>query len=334
MEYNKQDRILEIFFRAFKGEALNVRRLAKEYGVSLKTVGRDIKDLRAFLANHRELAGYAELRYFYREKCYRLGMDDFLTDRELFALLEVMIGARAFSKEELLILVGKLQRFVTPEDRPKLKELVRNELYHYAEVKHDCESVQETLWELVGCITDRREITIEYYRMDRDFKTYRILPVAIMFSEYYFYLIAFPVRKKDGTEKTPDIPIYFRVDRVKHLVRHRVAWNKEDVPDCDEGLLRRRSLFMWSGKLRTIRFEFSGPSVQAVLDRIPTARIIERNGGTYTLEAEVYGDGIKMWLLSQGGWVKVTAPGEFVDEMIREIGKMADRYQKAAQSGV
>ena len=75
---------------------------------------------------------------------------------------------------------------------------------------------------------------------------------------------------------------------------------------------------MWPGKLRTIRFEFSGPSVQAVLDKLPTAKIIERSGGKYTLEAEVYGDGIKMWLLSQGGWVKVTAPAEFVEEMKKE----------------
>ena len=72
-------------------------------------------------------------------------MDEFLTNRELFALIKVIIGSRAFSKEELLILTDKLKRFTTAEDRPKLNELIRKELYHYAEVKHDCESVQETL---------------------------------------------------------------------------------------------------------------------------------------------------------------------------------------------
>lgn len=83
---------------------------------------------------------------------------------------------------------------------------------------------------------------------------------------------------------------------------------------------------MWPGKLRKIRFEFTGPSIQAVLDKIPTARVIERSDGKYLVEAEVYGDGIKMWLLSQGSWVKVIAPDGFVSEMRSEIEKMMHYY--------
>ena len=83
---------------------------------------------------------------------------------------------------------------------------------------------------------------------------------------------------------------------------------------------------MWPGKERTIRFEFSGPSVQAVLDKLPTARVIDRSGGTYLLEAEVYGDGIKMWLLSQGAWVKVDGPEEFVGKIREEIHKLQIIY--------
>ena len=85
---------------------------------------------------------------------------------------------------------------------------------------------------------------------------------------------------------------------------------------------------MWPGKLQTIRFEFNGPSVQAVLDKLPTARIIERMGGRkYLIEAEVYGDGIKMWLLSQGAWVKVLAPANFVEEIKKEIQVMNAQYK-------
>ena len=324
MDNTKQGRLLEIFFRSLRGEDLSVKKLAAEYGVSTKSVSRDIGDLKAFLADHRELAGNTELEYSSQEKCYRLYMDEFLTNKELFALVEVMIGARAFSKEELLTLTGKLKKFTTTEDRPKLNELIRKELYHYAEVKHDCESVQETLWKLVGCIAEKREITIEYYRMDRACKTHRIRPASVMFTDYYFYLIAFLA----GEDEERDKPLYFRADRIKRIVEHRGTRNEEETPEFDEGLLRKRSLFMWPGKLRTIRFEFSGPSVQAVLDKLPTAKIIERSGGKYTLEAEVYGDGIKMWLLSQGSWVKVTAPDEFAEEMKKEIAAMSALYEQ------
>ena len=101
----------------------------------------------------------------------------------------------------------------------------------------------------------------------------------------------------------------------------------KEIPNFDEGLLRKRSLFMWPGKLRTIRFEFSGPSVQAVLDKLPTAKIVERNGRTYTIEADVYGDGIKMWILSQGDWVKVVSPREFVDELKTNILEILSKYK-------
>ena len=115
--------------------------------------------------------------------------------------------------------------------------------------------------------------------------------------------------------------------RIKQITVHRKKFSFRDIPSFDEGLLRQQSLFMWPGKLRTIRFEFSGPSVQAVLDKLPTAKIIDRSSsGAYLIEAEVYGDGIKMWLLSQGAWVKVVAPQNLVDEIKEEIQRIAERY--------
>ena len=141
-----------------------------------------------------------------------------------------------------------------------------------------------------------------------------------MFSDYYFYLIAFP------TDGDISKPLYFRIDRIKNITVHRKDFAADNLSEFDEGLLQQRSLLMWPGKLRTIRFEFTGPSVQAVLDKLPTAKIIDRDGGKYLIEAEVYGDGIKMWLLSQGAWVKVVAPEEFVEEMKEEVKNMEELY--------
>lgn len=321
MENTKQYRILEIFFRALRGEDISVQKLADEYCVSTKSISRNIADLKAFLADNRELVGNTEFEYSHKDKCYRLYMDEFLSSKELFALVEVMIGARAFSRDELLILVDKLKRFTTGEDKPKLNELIRKELYHYPEVKHDCESVQDRLWQIINCITEKKEISIEYYRMDRKWVTHRLRPASVMFTDYYFYLIAFM------SEGKTDKPYYFRLDRIKNITEHRKKFSTDDIPDFDEGLLRKRSLFMWPGELRTIRFEFSGPSVQAVLDKLPTAKIIERLGNNkYLIEAETYGDGIKMWLLSQGTWVKVVAPESFVSEIKNDIEEMMQLY--------
>jgi hypothetical protein len=61
---------------------------------------------------------------------------------------------------------------------------------------------------------------------------------------------------------------------------------------------------MYSGELQRVTFEFSGPSLEAILDRLPTAEIISEKDGVYKIRTEVYGKGIQMWLRSQGDWIK------------------------------
>ena len=62
---------------------------------------------------------------------------------------------------------------------------------------------------------------------------------------------------------------------------------------------------MYAGELRRVTFDYSGTSVEAVLDRLPTAEILSEKDGVYRITAEVYGNGIDMWLRSQGEVVKV-----------------------------
>ena len=85
---------------------------------------------------------------------------------------------------------------------------------------------------------------------------------------------------------------------------------------------------MFPGDNVRITFEFSGLSLQAVLDRLPTAKVIEQNGTKSVITAEVnYGRGIIMYLLSQGSWVKVLEPKPLVEDMLAEIEAMREKYE-------
>lgn len=53
----KENRMLEIFFRAMKVENISVKSLAQEYGVSNKSILRDISEIKNFLYENRELVG-------------------------------------------------------------------------------------------------------------------------------------------------------------------------------------------------------------------------------------------------------------------------------------
>ena len=73
----------------------------------------------------------------------------------------------------------------------------------------------------------------------------------------------------------------------------------------EEGEFRKRVQFMYGGKLRKLKFLYKGFSIEAILDRLPTAVATENGDGTYTVEAEVFGDGVDMWLKGQGENVEV-----------------------------
>lgn len=322
MECEKSNRMLEIFFRALRGEKIFLKKLAEEYNVSTKSISRDINSIQNFLAEHRELMQNAELTYSHKERAYILNSDEFLKNKELFALVKIILGSRALNKEEILTLITKLKKFTTIQDRKTLENLIRKEIYHYHEVKSDCKSVIDNVWKIVQAIEEKRTISITYYKMNRDEVKHKIKPVSVLFSEYYFYLIAY--KADDMSYK----PIYFRIDRISSITEHREKFELEKKYDFDEGNLREKNQFMFPGDTVKIRFEFSGLSLQAILDRLPTAKVVEKNGNTSIIEAEVnHGRGIIMYLLSQGSWVKVLSPQSLADEIKEELNKMISYYE-------
>ena len=91
------------------------------------------------------------------------------------------------------------------------------------------------MWQLISCITEQKEITVEYYRMDRKWVTHRLRPAAVMFTDFYFYLIAFKV------EGEADHPFYFRVDRISILPSTEHGWRKTRRIPLTRGCCGRRA---------------------------------------------------------------------------------------------
>lgn len=317
----KKDRELDIFYRLMIGSGVSVKELAAEYEVSAKSISRDISEIKSFLADHRELLSNAEVRFSSADKRYYLELPQFLGSSELFSIVKILIGSRAFSKSKTLEIIGKLKHFTIHRDRQTINNLISKEIYHFNEVRHDCRDVVENLWSLTACIEQHNEISISYYKMNRDYVERRVRPLAITFSEYYFYLIAY----QECSLSTWEIR-YYRVDRIVNIIKHRVKFEVSNKSAFDEGDLMNKIQLMFPGKGRHIKFEFSGPSVQAILDKLPTAKVVDLKEGKSIVEADVYGKGINMFLLSQGSWVKVLEPKELVEEMKDEIGKMWSRY--------
>lgn len=295
---NKGQRLLGIFDRLSRGELISKEVLAREYGVTEKSIQRDIDDIRSYLAGDRD-EGAADICYDRQAKGYRLVEEESrcLTRKEILAMAKILLESRAFAKEELHTILDKLIEACPREGRKVVEDMIRNETFCYVPPRHG-KKLLDALWDISLFIKNREIIRFSYKRQDGAEKEHTAKPVALLFSEFYFYLVAY---KEEETE----FPTIFRVDRIGTMEKTE---NHFQVPYQDrfkDGKFRKRVQFMYPGVLRRVTFTYSGPSVEAVLDRLPTARILSHKDGIYTLTAEAYGKGLDMWLGSQEKWVKV-----------------------------
>ena len=83
---------------------------------------------------------------------------------------------------------------------------------------------------------------------------------------------------------------------------------------------------MYPGKLMNLQLKYYGNNPEPILDRLPTAKIVNQKAGETVIEAEVYGKGIVMWLLSQGSNIEVIKPDTLRQEMKQKLLEMLERY--------
>lgn len=309
---DKIGRVLQIYAKLSDGYVVNKAEEAQRYGVNEKSIQRDIDAIRNFLDIDSERTGVANsVIYDRKEKGYRFETlyKIRLKNSGVLALCKILLDSRAFTKNEMIEMLDKLITCCVPKSNQNLvKNLIINEEFHYVEPRHKSRFI-EKMWEIGQAVWETRYIEMDYLRTkDKTVVHRKVKPVAIMFSEYYFYLTAFiddEEVRKDFDVLNDSFPTIYRIDRIKSL---KVLDERFHIPygsRFEEGEFRKRIQFMFGGKLRKVKFEYTGYSVEAVLDRLPTAKIISEEDGKYVIQAEVFGDGIDMWLRSQGDRIKV-----------------------------
>lgn len=298
----KNQRVLDIYLRLLNNREVNRKKLALEYQVSERSIHRDISDLRNFLISTNNSA---EIIYDDKSNSYVLVNEDNqkLNNSEILAVCKILLDSRAFLKDEMITIINKLMRQCIPiENYTKVSKLVENEKFHYMELCHK-KSFINNIWEIGEAVQNQLKIEVEYKRMDKKVVKRVIQPVGIMFSEYYFYLLGHIDnidKEKYFANKDDIFPTIYRFDRIesyKILDEHFPIIYKNRF---EEGEFRKRVQFMTGGRLKKITFKYSGTSLEAVLDKIPTAQILEQNDKYSVINAEVFGNGIDRWILSQG----------------------------------
>lgn len=298
-------RVLEVYSRLIAGKVIRKQELAEEFGVTPRSIQRDIDTVRDFYSNQTVSGGEtAEIKYDRSAKGFRILSTKtvMLTNAELFSVAKILLESRSLNKQEMEKIIHDLIDACLPiTERKKMADLVRNEMFHYVEPRHGKRLV-DSIWNLGTAVYAHQMVELHYQKANDEITTTVVKPVGIMESEFYFYLIAYI---GDHDKKHPGYPTIYRMDRI---LKYKITDEKFFIPDRDrfeEGLFRKRIAFMYGGPLTKTKFIYKGPDINAVLDKLPASTYERLENGSYRVQAETYGNkGIEMWLGSQNEWVE------------------------------
>ena len=234
MEKDKNKRVLGIYTRLINGSIIRKAEEAVRYGVNERTIQRDIDDIRKFLEETDNDSGtYNTVIYDRNKKGFRLEYiyRMKLSNSEVLAICKILLDSRAFTKKEMKDILDRLIENCVPKTNQKLvSDLIENEEFHYIEPRHK-KTYIDSMWDIGQAIHECRKIEITYIRQKGKKTVTRVVrPVAIMFSEFYFYLTAFiddeEVRQHVDVVNDSS-PTIYRIDRIKKL---RILDEKFRIP--------------------------------------------------------------------------------------------------------
>ncbi len=316
----KINRTLGIYSRLVSGATINKKEEATRYGVSERSIQRDIEDIRNFLMEPDENGGVINTVVYDRSKNgYLLEQiyDIKFTNPEILAICKILLDSRAFPKNEMDEMLKKMLDCCVPMNNRKLvKSLIANEQFHYIQPKHG-RSFMQNMWDIGMAIEEQKLIEFSYQGV-RAVKLHKrvVEPAAIMSAGMYFYMVGFikNIDKQERFDDPDDLnPTIYRIDKIDELTVTDEHFKRPYKDRFQEGEFRKRIQFMFGGKLRKVRFKYKGYSIEAVEDKLPTAKVVgtvketvrDREQDVFIVEAEVYGDGIEQWFRQQGEMVEV-----------------------------
>lgn len=318
---DKVKRILSLYERFNKGEIIIKDKEASRFNVDCKTIQRDIDELRFYFDECNLLE--KSIVYDRKIKGYKISKKQGFefADRDIYVLSKILLESRAFNKEEMNRILAILNSL--SEDKEKMEKMISNDRFNYTPPKHN-RNIIDFIWNVNYSIRTHKEVKVKYRRQDNVIRQYNIRPLGLVFNEFYFYVIGEIVGKESRYS------IVFRLDRFEEYI----ITDKKFIPYEDklkEGEFTKRIQFMYTGELISIQFKFWGDSLEAVLDRLPTAKIVdevcEEGIKKYLINAEVYGEGVKRWMLSQKEYLEVIRPESYRNEIKETIRKMYEIYK-------
>ncbi len=307
---DKAERILSIYTKLKQGKLIYREELSEKFGVSPRSIQRDITDIQNFLQNQfMETGNIQEIVFDKKAGGYRLQIKQTneLSGKAVLAVCKILLESRALMKSEMLPIIYSLTALCDSDtEAATVKDILHSEIQHYAELSHG-QKLLDRLWDLEKAVKEHTYIEIRYKSMKESGEVIqKIKPVGILFSRFYFYLVAYRVNagEEEICEQEDAFPTFYRVDRIQEYKFTGEFFQTPYAGQFGEADFRKRIQFLQEGKLRKIEFQYVGKSLESVLDRLPAAVIKQKDKEGYLVEVETFGPGLEEWLKRQAGKVK------------------------------
>lgn len=307
---NHAERVLTLYWRLLQGEHVHKVNFSTEFQITERSFARDIQAIRYMLA---EVHSPARLCFDKMADSYYLSdtQVSYIDGMDVMVLIKLLLGTRALRKDEMTHLVHVVGSFLSAHEKKGLSSVLADAMEQYEGPVHK-KAIVKMQWDLTQCLIKRCRIRIQYQTYKGECLERVVIPVDLVFSEYYFYLIAFRVQGKPYA-----YPAFFRIDRIQSF--SILPSVPDDAPYWQFRFSKiAPSLhFMFGGEQTEAMLWCSAGAKEAVLDNFPNHQIVEYAKDGVIFTTNVFIEGFLRWLPTQGTEIKILSPN-FLQELLKK----------------
>ena len=255
-------------------------------------------------------------RYYLSERIFELA--------ELKLLVDAIQSSKFITEERSRLLIDKLKRFA---GRYGASELSRT-VYVEGRAKTMNRSVLYSIDEIHRAINENKRITFKYFSYDymkerrfhRDGSLYCVSPVALIWREENYYLVA----HDEGTDTTRN----FRVDK---MYKVSMTDTERRLPEGEERLnsadYTRKIFGMYRGEETAVTLDCDEDMANIIIDRFgQDVPFIKSERGFKATVSVMVSPLFYSWLSGFGTRLTVTSPEWVKRGYIEELEKILDSY--------
>ncbi|KRN99431.1 helix-turn-helix transcriptional regulator [Companilactobacillus kimchiensis] len=320
-------RITKIFAHMLQFERMNLTTTSEKFSTSKRTIQRDMQTIH----NNVNKMDHYNFHHDIESDDYFLTQNDLVSFNEIFAILKILIGSRAFGKEELAMIGDSLASVVATEKQPIVSKMLTTLNDSYLPVNNS-----NHLIELVKKFSEwvNNQTTISFYYINSNPKGHSKdesvgIPLSLYFANNYFYVTMYREKTHSDGGKT----FVYRLDRfrdprpkVKGIKVPRDKW-------IDEESIRTNTYLLTSGSNINYSLIYRGYP-QTALDQLPHSKVKKNSNGQIEHDSDhgvkISGkmnlNGLKLWVLSQGSLVTVLSPNSLIEAVKNDLQKTLDLY--------